>query len=133
MEILDRRRFGPLETAESLEDIAENLTAFIADACYILEDEEGKPFIVEARQLFDSIGGLKIELYAKEHAPPHFHVKGNNIDASFVIESCELLNGSISTKDRKKIEYWHKYSKPKLIEFWNKTRPSDCPVGSIAT
>ena len=133
MNFLDKRRFGPLENADSIDDVAVNLASFLADACYIVNDEAGNSFIVEARQLFDKIGSIKIELFSKEHAPPHFHVKGDGIDATFVIKSCELLDGSISNKDRKKIEYWHKHAKKKLVLFWNKTRPSDCPVGQIET
>jgi hypothetical protein len=133
MEFLEKRRFAPLAHAESIDDLAANLESFLADGCYIMEDEAGVSFIVEARQLFGYVGSLKIELFANEHAPPHFHVKGNRIDATFVIETCALLGGSIRDKDRKKIEYWHKHARKELVRFWNKTRPTDCPVGPIAT
>jgi len=73
--------------------------------------------------------GLKIDIYPKEHAPPHFHVLSPTIDASFRIDNCELLNGNISGSDHKKIRYWHKYAKQLLIEKWNSTRPTHCSVG----
>lgn len=73
---------------------------------------------------------LKIEIYPDEHPPPHFHVKSPNIDASFNIESCNLLKGEIEGRDKKKIEYWHKHAKPLLIEIWNSTRPTNCTVGA---
>ncbi len=119
--------------ASSINDLEENLSSFFQFPCSIEKDENGNSFILEQRQLFDRVGAIKINLYANEHAPPHFHIKGNDIDASFTIESCELLNGVVPAKVSKKIKHWHKYAKPKLIEFWNNTRPSECPVGQIKT
>lgn len=79
--------------------------------------------VYEKRELVDKYGSLKIEIYPNEHNPPHFHVKTNGIDASFTIEKCEKLNGSISSNDYKKIQYWYRNHKTDLIEVWNKLRP----------
>jgi hypothetical protein len=67
----------------------------------------------------------------REHAPPHFHVTAPGIDASFTIEDCALLRGTISGHDRQLVEYWHKTGRPLLIRRWNETRQSNCPVGPI--
>ena len=119
--------------ASSLDHLEEELSKFLKYPCSVEEDENGNSFILEQRQLFDRVGNIKINLYANEHAPPHFHISNNEFDASFTIESCELLNGHVPSKVSKKIKHWHKYAKPKLIEFWNNTRPSECPVGQIKT
>jgi len=120
-------------SAKSIVELVENLNGFLRNPCSIEEDENGNSFILEQRQLFDTIDAVKVELYAKEHAPPHFHIKGNDVDASFTIEDCKLLQGKAPNKVVKKVKYWHKYARPKLIEFWNETRPYDCPVGPIKT
>ncbi|MGJ8545444.1 MAG: DUF4160 domain-containing protein [Sulfitobacter sp.] len=80
--------------------------------------------------LVEKFKDIKIEIYAKEHPPPHFHVKTNNGNASFTISDCELVDGDYFLARRmKEIRNWHAQYKDELIDCWNKTRPSDCPVG----
>ena len=75
--------------------------------------------------------GLLIQMFFRDHAPPHFHVKSANIDAAFSIRDCSLLKGNIDGKTQRLIEYWHNLSRDKLTVFWNQTRPTNCPVGKI--
>ncbi|MBK8466401.1 MAG: DUF4160 domain-containing protein [Chloracidobacterium sp.] len=85
------------------------------------------------RALVEKLRGNRIEIRLNEHSPPHFHVVGADYDASFKIENCEHLNGNISARDLRYIRYWffEMGAKKKLIEFWNSSRPSNCPVGPI--
>lgn len=77
-----------------------------------------------------NVRGMKIEIYPKEHPPPHFHVKSSRVDASFKIEDCSLLNGKINYMDSNKIKFWYDHgARLLLIEKWNSTRPSLCVVG----
>ncbi|MBQ2644714.1 DUF4160 domain-containing protein [bacterium] len=87
--------------------------------------------VVEIRKRVDNIGDLKIEIYANEHAPCHFHVKNVDINACFRIDNCELIEGKTSKENIAKVKYWYnKFNgKQKLIEAWNETRPANCPVG----
>jgi hypothetical protein len=39
------------------------------------------------------------------------------------------LHGALSSKDEKIVAYYFRLHKKYLIEVWNNTRPSDCPVG----
>jgi Domain of unknown function (DUF4160) len=39
------------------------------------------------------VSGLKIEIRAREHPPPHFHVTYQGEDASFAITTCQRLPG----------------------------------------
>lgn len=112
----------------SFEDYAAWLEAILHNPCNVWE-EDGEMFLIEIRQLVTRVNGLKIEVYSNEHPPPHFHVKSPNVDASFDIESCAFLEGKADSRDRKKIEFWHRKAKPLLIEAWNSTRPTDCTVG----
>jgi len=116
------------EKLESLEDFTAWLEAILHNPCNIWE-EEGEMFLIETRELVARVNGLKIEIYSNEHPPPHFHVKSPNLNASFSIESCQLLQGKVEPRDKKKIRYWHKHAKPLLIEAWNSTRPTNCSVG----
>ncbi|MDN7138596.1 DUF4160 domain-containing protein [Pseudidiomarina sp. 1ASP75-14] len=116
------------ERLRSFEDYAAWLEAILHNPCNVWE-EDGEIFLIEIRQLVTRVNGLKIEVYSNEHPPPHFHVKSPNVDASFAIANCAVLEGKVDNSDRKKIELWHRKAKPLLIAAWNSTRPTNCTVG----
>ncbi len=74
------------------------------------------------------IKSLKISIFAKEHPPPHFRVACNGEEANYRIKDCSQLNGGLNNW-YKNIKQWHSENKEILIDTWNRTRPSDCPVG----
>lgn len=88
--------------------------------------------LYEIRQLVAEVRGLRIEVFAKEHPPPHFHLRGGDIDAIFSIADCQFLEGRIGGRERRLVEWWYQRSRPRLVDAWNSTRPSDCPVGPIS-
>ncbi|MDB5205409.1 MAG: hypothetical protein JWR72_484, partial [Flavisolibacter sp.] len=71
-----------------------------------------------------TLDDLQVIIHSDDHEPPHFHVKTKdlNIDAKFKIEDCELLSGSISAKDLKKIKAFYLSPKGKIVltTIWNK-------------
>ncbi len=111
-----------------LDEYVEWLEAILHRPCSVWE-EDGELVLIQTKQLIKKLNGLKIEIHPNEHPPPHFHVTSPNIDASFTIQDCELLNGSLSNKEFDKIRYWHKAAKGLLIEVWDSTRPYNCQVG----
>lgn len=113
---------------ETIEDWAEYLRSLLFGPCAI-QEKNGQLMLLDIRVRVDSFEGLKIEIYHKEHSPPHFHVKSSKGDASFAIEDASLLQGSIRDDDHRKIRYWHQRAKPMLIAKWNETRPTNCAVG----
>jgi hypothetical protein len=115
-------------TLESIDDWALWLEAILHGSCSILI-HDGEPVLLQNKQLIERLDGLRIEIYPNEHPPPHFHVRSPEVDASFVIEDCRLLKGRATREALQKIKYWHRFSKPKLIDVWNSTRPTDCTVG----
>jgi len=115
---------------EGIYEYVEWLESLFHNGCYIGEDSNGEEKLIETRKAIEELKGLKIEIYSNEHPPPHFHVKSPNVNASFDIDNCKKLEGTISSKDYKLIKYWHKKSKDILIEAWNETRPTDCTVGN---
>lgn len=115
------------EEVATLQDATAVLETLLAEGFAVWED--GSLYYI--RQLVDEVGGLKVHVYSREHAPPHFHVNGGGIDATFSILDCSLLKGQIQGRERRLIEWWHARSKPTLVETWNATRPSDCSVGPI--
>ena len=90
-------------------------------------DEIGTRYITE--EVFDRLNGLKIDVFSNEHPPPHFRVSFQGESNNFTIKDCSPLNGNGLSLYFNNIKKWHKNNKNKLIAFWNKKRPSDCPVG----
>ncbi len=113
--------------ATTINELALTLEHLIAGGFGVWSDGS----LYETRQLVARAHGLRIEIYPREHPPPHFHVRAAGLHVSFAIEDCRLLEGSISGRDRTLIEWWYRYSRPRLVAVWNATRPADCPVGPI--
>ena len=80
----------------------------------------------------DRTKGLKIEIRINEHPPPHFHVMCQGEDVSFSIEDGVRLRGvkGLERWDRHIYERWFEH-RSLLIDRWNASRPSNCPVGLI--
>lgn len=82
--------------------------------------------------IVDIYHGLRIMMFFDEHPPPHFAVQYNGETASFSIEAGARLRGNRGLeRHEQKIKEWWKDHKTLLIESWNRSRPSDCPVGPI--
>ena len=113
---------------EGFHDWAQWLEALLHNPCSIF-DRDGELLLLENKQLVERLHGLKIEIYANEHPPPHFHVKSPELTATFAIDDCRQLSGQAPASAVQKIKYWHRFSKPKLVAIWNATRPTDCTVG----
>jgi uncharacterized protein DUF4160 len=76
----------------------------------------------------DRFAGLRIEVFAREHPPPHFRVICGGESANYRIADCAQLNGGLRRQYRV-VRAWHAQNKAKLIDAWNRHRSSDCPVG----
>jgi Domain of unknown function (DUF4160) len=118
------------EDLVGMDEFTEWLEAILHEPCSVWENEDGSLQLLEIRQLVARLNGLKIEIYSDEHAPPHFHVKSPNVNASLSIESCHLIAGEIGAQEYKKVKLWHSHSKNLLIQTWNSTRPYNCRVGT---
>lgn len=97
------------------------------------ERVDGKDIAFVQKGLFGTEGGLKMYVYANEHPPPHFHVIYGSEENSFsILDAAPLYATGGLKKWFKTIKKWHQKNKAALIDAWNKSRPSDCPVGPIA-
>lgn len=112
---------------QSLEEATEALANLLSGGYSVTPD--GQLYFI--RQLVARVNGLKIEVFAREHPPPHFHVSGGGIDATFSIQDCALLEGSIGGRERSLVNWWFERSRPVLVSTWNASRPSNCPVGPV--
>ena len=91
----------------------------------IIDDKEGR-FLTE--ELVANLDGLRVQIFSREHPPPHFRVFYAGDTANFAIKDCTKLNGGLDKWERN-IRRWHAAPKSDLIDVWDRTRPADCPVG----
>lgn len=91
-------------------------------------DNLGRRLLTEAKVGVD--GGLKFEIFANEHPPPHFRVSYQGETANFTIHDCRKINGGLD-RFSKNIRQWYQSNRDSLIRTWNERRPTDCPVGVI--
>lgn len=86
--------------------------------------------ITGQKVLVGRIDGLKVEIFANDHPPPHFRVKLQGSTANFRISDGGCINGSGEVmRYQGNIARWHQTNKQKLIDTWNRMRPTDCSVG----
>lgn len=79
---------------------------------------------VDIKERIATIRKMKIVIYSNDHNPPHFHVisSDNSVNAKFTIDTCELISGTISSKDIKRIQAFHRHPKTVIVleRIWNK-------------
>lgn len=122
--------FDSIEHFSCVEDFGSHLSSVLSGGVYVYDDGVRRTLIF-GRALVDRVRGLRIEIFPREHEPAHFHVTGPNLSASFRISDGSLLNGQVGRREADLIQYWYGFAKPRLVEVWNATRPSDCPVGKL--
>ena len=88
----------------------------------------GRADVIE--YLVPQVREAKLEIFSKEHPPPHFRVSYGGESANYNLYTGERLPGNrpIGIKDRK-VKAWWKKHRVAMAELWNKVRPSDCAVG----
>jgi hypothetical protein len=62
------------------------------------------------------IDSIKIDVYAREHPPPHFHALFAEFEELIVISTLETCNGYIPAPQRKKVIKWAEEHKELLLD-----------------
>ena len=75
--------------------------------------------------------GIIIAMYYNDHAPPHFHAKYGDDEATIRIDTGELLEGSLSSRATRLIEEWRILHQDELDEDWSRARAHE-PLNKIA-
>lgn len=112
------------DAQEWVTEVEGPIVAELLDAlARISEDNDHIEFLVGFSK------GLKIEIFANEHPPPHFRVIYQGESNNFRIADCCALNGDALRPYFREIRKWHRKHKQQLIDTWDRTRPAGCPVG----
>jgi hypothetical protein len=68
--------------------------------------------------------GLVIQMYFRDHSPPHFHVWAAGRVARVRIDPVELIDGQLSRKQFALVKRWAKLHRIELEEDWKLARES---------
>jgi hypothetical protein len=69
------------------------------------------------------IDSIKIDVYSREHPPPHFHVLFAEFEELIIIETLETYIGYVPASQRKKVIKWAKTQKELLKENFKRLNP----------
>lgn len=70
-----------------------------------------------------TIDKVKIDIYSREHPPPHIHAKFAEHEELIVIETLETYAGRLPRLKRKKVAEWIAKNKILLISFFKQLNP----------
>ncbi len=69
--------------------------------------------------------GMSIFVYAADHAPPHFHVRGPDTDVQIRIADLGVIRGSIPRRAFGIVETWATAHRDLLIAAWRDLNERD--------
>lgn len=70
-----------------------------------------------------TIDNIKIDIYSREHPPPHIHAKYAEHEELIVIETLETYAGRLPRLQRKKVAEWVANNKMFLLSVFNQLNP----------
>ena len=64
--------------------------------------------------------GIVIQMFLKDHNPPHFHAFYGDDVAAFSIDTGQMIQGELPTKKAALVTAWTIMHKDELLSNWNK-------------
>lgn len=80
--------------------------------------------------LLSAFDGIKIVMYYRDYAPPHFHAKRAEEEAAVGIDPISILEGSLERTTRAKVFEWAAIHQAELRANWELAR-AGLPLFSI--
>lgn len=71
--------------------------------------------------------GILIRMFFNDHAPPHFHARYGEFEATVDLNTLEVIEGQIPTRALSLVQEWAKIHKEELIEDWRLCREKSAP------
>ncbi len=70
--------------------------------------------------------GIIVQMFFKDHNPPHFHITYGDYRAVITIED-GIVEGNMTSKALKLVFEWMEIHKEELMENWNLTQNGELP------
>lgn len=72
--------------------------------------------------------GITIELNWREHNPPHFHATYSGAEASYAIQTLELMEGRLPPRAHAMVLEWAARHRQELLENWIRVQNHQPPI-----
>ena len=72
--------------------------------------------------------GILIRMFFNDHAPPHFHARYGEFEATIDIDSLEMLQGDLPARAFRIVQEWAMIHKEEPIENWRLCRENAVPT-----
>jgi hypothetical protein len=72
--------------------------------------------------------GILIRMYARDHAPPHFHARYAGDEVVLAIDDGRVLEGGISERALRLVQEWLVMHRDELSENWHRTQVPEQPL-----
>ena len=66
--------------------------------------------------------GFVVQMYWRDHPPPHIHVLYQGFEALFAIETAEIIAGELPPPATRLIREWIERRRPELLANWENGR-----------
>jgi len=127
----DRILREQIDSCASTEELSDLFAHYMSRGIDVQEKPDGSFDVTFTRVLVERLGAIRIEVHPDEHPPPHFHVVVGSCSASFAIVSGKCITGQLTPAAHRMVRLFHRNAQDRLIQVWNETRPTGCPVGPI--
>jgi Domain of unknown function (DUF4160) len=74
--------------------------------------------------------GIVVQMYWREHPPPHFHAYYQGFEGLFSIETGELIEGQMPPGARRILKDWTLRHQAELLENWERCK-SKKPLNAV--
>ena len=72
--------------------------------------------------------GITIAMFYNDHAPPHFHARYGEFEATIDLGTQEVLEGQLPSRCLSLVQEWAMIHKEELLEDWRLCRENAMPV-----
>jgi hypothetical protein len=72
--------------------------------------------------------GIVIRMYFNDHAPPHFHARYGEDEATIEIESLRVLAGALPKRALDLVTAWAAAHRAELLRNWRRCRENTAPT-----
>jgi hypothetical protein len=62
--------------------------------------------------------GILIRMYFRDHAPPHFHVRYGEFEATIDIQTLSIRHGELPRRSLDLVQEWAMIHRAELLENW---------------
>jgi hypothetical protein len=72
--------------------------------------------------------GILIRMYFNDHAPPHFHARYGEFEATINLETLDVIEGQLPGRGLSLVREWAMIHKEELLEDWRLCRANAVPA-----